>query len=157
MRVRMDIQVGSVPRTRLRRTRVVEKRPLKAWVFTKEPCFTRCQTAPGALEVQKVIEPPLDVFNEAETLLVIAQIPGAAEKDLKLEIQDDLLALEAHAHTRAGHVKYYKEMLLPFEVDGSSIQSSFKDGLLQLELKRKSTGEARGGKKTKRGLASDSG
>lgn len=149
-RVRLDIQIGPASRIRASRTRVMVKRPMKTWVFTKEPLFTRYGLTAGRLEVQKVIDPHLDVFNEAETLLVIAQIPGAAEKNIKLEIRDDILALEAHALTKIGHVKYYKEVLLPFEVDNSSILSSFKDGLLQLELKKRPAGEVKGWKKGKK-------
>lgn len=166
-RIRLDIQIGSMPRVqRVHRPFArATKRPMKAWVFTKEPLLTRYQPALGGLGVQRVIDPHLDIFSEAETILVIAQIPGAAERNIELEVRDDVLTLEAHASTRMGHVKYYKEVLLPFEVDGSSIQSSFNDGLLQLELKKACPGPAeakapregvRGEKKAEKGHGTSS-
>lgn len=130
-RVRLDIQTGSINR-RHADTRIAEKRPIKAWVFTKEP-FVRYR---NLIDVQRVVDPPIDVFQEAKILLVIAQIPGAAEKNVKVEVAGDVLTLEALGYTRSGVVKYYKEVLLPFEVDGSSMHPSFKDGILQLGLTR---------------------
>ncbi|HHT9135436.1 MAG TPA: Hsp20/alpha crystallin family protein [Candidatus Avalokitesvara rifleensis] len=131
-RVVLSIQTGSIHR-RHTNTRVVERRPIKAWVFTKEP-FVRYRPV---LDVQRVLDPPLDVFQEAKVLLVVVQIPGADEKDVKVEVAGDVLTLEALGYTRMGVVKYYKEVLLPFEVDGSSMHPSFKDGILQLGLARK--------------------
>ncbi|MDO8136827.1 MAG: Hsp20/alpha crystallin family protein [Candidatus Brocadiales bacterium] len=144
-RIRMDIRIGSIPKgVRLRRMdkaslarlggRRIAKKPLKTWVFTERPYFRRYEDFLG---VQKQIAPPLDVFDEAEDLLIVAQVPGAAEKDIKMEIRDDLLTLEAHASTRQGPIRYYKEVLLPFEVEPSSIQSSFSEGILQLTLSRR--------------------
>lgn len=136
-RIRMDIRIGSIPPLRSRtgpRVRAVGKRPLKTWVFIEKPFFRRYEDFLG---IQKEVAPPLDVFDEAEDLLIIAQVPGAAEKDIKMEIKDDLLTLEAHASTRQGFIRYYKEVLLPFEVEPSSIQSSFSEGLLQLTLRRR--------------------
>lgn len=131
-RVRLDIQTGSIRRGQTD-AKIVEKRPIKAWVFTKEP-FVRYRPV---LDVQRVVDPPLDVFQEAKVLLVIAQIPGAAEKNVRVEVTGDVLTLEALAYTRMGAVRYYKEVLLPFEVDGSSVHPSFKDGILQLGFVRK--------------------
>jgi HSP20 family molecular chaperone IbpA len=106
----------------------------RAWLFTPEPNFARYQRN---MHIQKVEQPPLDVFNDAKnSLIMIAQIPGADEKTIQVEISGDLLRLEADAITRTGPIKYYKEILLPFEVDVSDLSSSYKDGIFQLELNR---------------------
>ncbi|HHT9155617.1 MAG TPA: Hsp20/alpha crystallin family protein [Candidatus Tripitaka sp. YC43] len=122
-------------RYRARQTprREIKKELSRAWLFTPEPNFARYQRNLGVLKVE---HPDLDVFHEVDSLILVAQIPGTHEKAIKIEINGDVLRLEADAMTRGGHVRYYKEVLLPFEVDTSDLSSSYKDGILQMELKR---------------------
>ncbi|HHT9119673.1 MAG TPA: Hsp20/alpha crystallin family protein [Candidatus Hypogeohydataceae bacterium YC41] len=134
--LRMNMSIETINRTtHLRQTtqRQTQRELKRAWLFTPEPNFARYQQN---LHVQKVEQPHLDVFNEVNSLILVAQIPGANEKAIQIEINGDVLRLEADAMTRNGHIKYYKEILLPFEVDISDLSSSYKDGIFQLELNR---------------------
>ncbi|HHT9132936.1 MAG TPA: Hsp20/alpha crystallin family protein [Candidatus Tripitaka californicus] len=134
LRLRMNIGTISKPlHPRQTPQREVKRELSRAWLFTPEPNFARYQRN---LDVLKVEHPDLDVFHEVDSLILVAQIPGTHEKAIKIEINGDVLRLEADAMTRGGHVRYYKEVLLPFEVDTSDLSSSYKDGILQMELKR---------------------
>lgn len=86
-------------------------------------------TAMGAV-VEEVREPIVDVFDEGEYLLVIAELPGVERSGLRLRVQDDILDLEAEGQDK----RYRKELLLPSEVDPTSIQSDLKNGILELKL-----------------------
>jgi len=89
-------------------------------------------TERGAV-VDEVREPIVDVFDEGEKLVVIAELPGVEEKDIHLEVKDDILALSAEAKDR----KYSKEVLLPSPVDADSMESSYKNGILEIKLRKK--------------------
>ena len=41
--------------------------------------------------------PIVDVFDEGDKLLVVAELPGVAKKEIKVELNGDVLALAAHA------------------------------------------------------------
>ena len=45
----------------------------------------------GRATVHEVIEPPVDVFEEADHVLVVAELPGVSDEDIKLELRDDVL------------------------------------------------------------------
>ena len=89
-------------------------------------------TEKGAV-VAEVRGPIVDVFDEGEKLVVIAELPGVEESDIHLEVRDDILNLTAEAEGR----KYSKEVLLPSLVDAGSMESSYKNGILEIKLRKK--------------------
>lgn len=82
-------------------------------------------------EVVDVREPLIDVFDEGKEIVVAAELPGARNDAIKIEIRDDILSL-----TSSGQRRYAKEVLLPSPVDAASMKRSFKNGLLELRLKK---------------------
>ena len=89
-------------------------------------------TERGAV-VDEVREPIVDIFDEEEKLVVIAELPGVEERDIHLEVMGDILNLSAEASDR----KYSKEILLPSLVDAGSMESSHKNGILEIKLRKK--------------------
>jgi len=83
--------------------------------------------------VAEVREPIVDVFDEGERLVVIAELPGIEETDIHLEVKDDILDLTAEAKDR----KYSKEVLLPSSVDAESMESLYKNGILEIKLRKR--------------------
>ena len=57
--------------------------------------------------------------------------PGAAEEEIQIEVEEDILSLET-----GGDSKYAKEILLPAAVDAASLQKTFRNGILELRLKK---------------------
>ena len=45
--------------------------------------------------VQEVSEPVVDVFEEQDHILVVAEMPGIGAEDVRLEVKDDLLTITA--------------------------------------------------------------
>jgi HSP20 family protein len=84
----------------------------------------------GAPVVDGVREPLVDVFDEADRVTIIAEIPGVEEKNIKIEVKDDILELEAEDSDK----KYYKEVLLPSKVKKESLCSTYKNGVLEITL-----------------------
>ena len=81
--------------------------------------------------VAEVREPLVDVFDEAQEIVVAAELPGVGEEEIRVEIQDDVLSLET-----TGEHKYAKEILLSAPVDPASMRRSYKNGILELRLKK---------------------
>jgi HSP20 family protein len=95
--------------------------------------FGNIQATEKGAVVAEVREPIVDVFDEGEKLVVIAELPGVEEGDIHLEVRDDILDLTAEAEGR----KYSKEVLLPSPVDAGSMESSYKNGILEIKLGKK--------------------
>ena len=75
-------------------------------------------------------EPLVDVFDEGEEIVVVAEVPGVQEKDIHLEVNGDVLALSATGPKR----KYEKEILLPAAVDPEGYRRSYQNGYLELRF-----------------------
>lgn len=80
--------------------------------------------------VDEVREPMVDTFDEGDFFLVVAEMPGVNEPDIKYEIAGDILTLSA----RTGERQYYKEVLLACPVDDHAQSLSYKNGVLEIKL-----------------------
>ena len=81
--------------------------------------------------VAEVREPLVDYFDEGEQVVVVAELPGVSEEEIRVEIKDDILSLET-----TGERKYAKEILLSEAVDATTLQKTYKNGILELRLKK---------------------
>lgn len=77
-------------------------------------------------------EPIVDVFEEENHINVTAELPGIEEKDIKLKIEDNLLTISADTPEK----KYYKEVKLPTSVEKDSVESKYRNGVLEVKLKK---------------------
>jgi HSP20 family protein len=76
-------------------------------------------------------EPVIDVFDEGDALLVIAQLPGVDEHTAQWSFRDPRrLTIRAVSADR----NYAKELELPAAVDEQAAVSSFANGVLELKL-----------------------
>ena len=88
----------------------------------------RTKQGPRVVETR---EPLVDVFDEKDSIRVIAELPGVQENEIKLEVKGDILNLET-----IGEKKYAKEILLPVKVNAASKETSFKNGILEVKFKK---------------------
>ena len=59
--------------------------------------------------IQERQAPPVDIFDEDGHVLVVAEMPGIAARDIDVQLTDDVLAIEATTEDR----QYATEVLLP--------------------------------------------
>ncbi|MBZ5546451.1 MAG: Hsp20/alpha crystallin family protein [Acidobacteriia bacterium] len=83
----------------------------------------------GRTEVQEVREPMVDVFEEQDHVLVLAELPGISKDDVQVDVKDDVLTIAAER----GEKKYRKEVLLPYCVSKDKIQITCNNGVLELK------------------------
>lgn len=92
------------------------------------------QTDRGAV-VEEVREPIVDLFDEDGTILIIAELPGITSENVKLDLQGDILTINAEGDDR----KYSKEVLLPSSVDPVSLEKTYRNGILEVRAKKVSS------------------
>jgi len=84
------------------------------------------------IKITETREPIVDVFDEKDHVLIVAELPGVLEESIKLDLKGDILILEAGDEKR----KYSKEILLPAKVDFEQKETNFKNGILEIKLKK---------------------
>ena len=99
--------------------------------------FGNIKKTPKGPVVEEIREPIVDIFDEKDHILVVAELPGIEESDIKIEVKGDILTLSAER----GEKKYSKEVLLPSKVDEKSLTSSYKNGILEIKLERIKAGK----------------
>ena len=86
--------------------------------------------------VEEVREPLVDVFDEKESIRVIAELPGVEANDIKVELEDDILSIAAEGKDR----KYSKEILLPAKGARDSLKTSYRHGILEVTVAKAGKG-----------------
>jgi len=95
--------------------------------------FGNIQATEDGTVVAEVREPLVDVLDEGDHLMVIAELPGVKEDDINVKVKGDVLELTAETKDR----KYSKELLLPCPVDDSTLDSFYRNGILEIKLAKK--------------------
>lgn len=98
-----------------------------------EPFGNIRQTPEGPV-VEDVREPLVDVFDEGDRVLVVAELPGVQDEAIQLQIEGDVFSLAAGGKDR----KYAKEVLLPCTVEPTPTRRSYQNGILEIELRKAS-------------------
>jgi HSP20 family protein len=88
----------------------------------------RRDEASGQSVVQEVREPAVDVFEEADHVLVVAEMPGVSAEDVRIEVNEDVLTITAER----GDKKYRKEVLLPGSFAREKTRVSCTNGVLEI-------------------------
>jgi len=95
--------------------------------------FGNIKRTPKGPVVKEVREPMVDVFDEKDHILVVAELPGVSKESIDFEVKGDILNITAKTKER----KYAKEALLPCAVDAKAVTSSYKNGMLEIKLQKK--------------------
>jgi HSP20 family protein len=86
----------------------------------------------GHTVVQEVREPVVDVFEEEDHVLVLAEMPGVSAEDVQITVEDDLLTISAER----GDKEYRKEVLLPVKSTREKTQVSCNNGVVEIKCMR---------------------
>lgn len=86
----------------------------------------------GEPVVEDVREPIVDVYEEEDHVLVLAEIPGVSKKDVQLELGGDRLTLCA----QRGEKRYRKEVALPGKFAPEKMRWDCTNGILKIRLER---------------------
>jgi len=93
--------------------------------------------------------PPVDIYEDAQNVVLKLEVPGIDQKDLDVRIEDRTLTVkgerkfeaeeqEQNFHRIERHYgTFYRAFTLPNTVDTESVAASYNAGVLKLELTKK--------------------
>ena len=94
--------------------------------------FGNIKKTPKGPTVEEEREPIIDVFDEKEEIVVMAEMPGINEEGISLDLKGDILEMKAVSKDR----KYYKEVLLPAKLKSENLTFSYKNGILEVRIRK---------------------
>ncbi len=80
-------------------------------------------------------KPLIDIFQENNTITIVAEIVGFNKESLKINVKDQKITLSAKSKDR----RYYKSLNLPTVVIPNAMHTKFKNGVLEIKLKKAET------------------
>lgn len=110
-------------------------------------------TGPGP-RPRPAITPPIDIHDGPDGLTLVADLPGATESNLTIQLEHNVLSLDARidppapAEMRLIHQEYpvgdyHRSFILSDDVDRDRIAAELKDGVLKLFLPKADRARAR--------------
>jgi HSP20 family protein len=98
--------------------------------------------------------PRLSLWDEGSSLVLKADVPGLTEKDVQLQLTQDVLTVSGERRSDApeGYSVHRQERLparfsrsftLPVKVDGAAISASLKDGVLTVTMPKAAESQPR--------------
>jgi HSP20 family protein len=93
--------------------------------------------------------PPVDIYEDAQKVVLKLEVPGIDQKDLDVRIEDHTLTVkgerkfeteekEQNFHRiERRYGSFYRAFTLPSTVDTESVAASYNAGVLKLELTKK--------------------
>lgn len=90
--------------------------------------------------------PVVDIYEDEGAYVITAEIPGVDKKDIKIDVKDRILTLKGERSSDKApkednyyrrercYGKFERTFSLPENVNPDSIEASFKDGVLKLEI-----------------------
>ena len=77
-------------------------------------------------------KPLIDVLEEKDEVIVVAEFAGFDRENLRIHVRNQRLTLSAEALDQ----KYHKSLNLPKGVIPNSIRTAYKNGVLEIRLKK---------------------
>ncbi|MGK7867656.1 Hsp20/alpha crystallin family protein [Falsiroseomonas sp. E2-1-a20] len=103
----------------------------RAEAFGHVPPAAPPQASAAAPEAKPAAQQPIvDVFEEAEAIRVIAEMPGVGAADFAARVEDGALVLQA------ADGRWHKRVALPGAVDASGMTVAARHGIIEIRLPR---------------------
>jgi HSP20 family molecular chaperone IbpA len=88
------------------------------------------ETLAEQTEEKRYVAPPVDIFENAQELLLRADVPGAAKEDVSLHFEKDRLTLTATTPT----IAYRREFMVAPGIDIERTEAKVQRGVLEVHL-----------------------
>jgi HSP20 family molecular chaperone IbpA len=114
---------------------------------------TKDVTTRGSSEAQKhesetVLRPPVDIYEDADGIMLLADMPGVSRERLNLQIDHEALLVEGEAsiempegmealYADVRSTCYRRSFTLSGELETGEIDASLKDGVLKVRIPKR--------------------
>ena len=90
--------------------------------------------------------PTVDTYEEDDTIVINAELPGVNKDDVSIDIKDNVLSIkgvrnyeqkikeENYYRQERCYGKFYRAFTLPDAVHPNKIEASYKDGVLKIKI-----------------------
>lgn len=94
-------------------------------------------------DMAQTIEPPVDIFEVNDGLIVVADLPGVNKDGADVRVDNGLLTIQGKVQSPASGeplfsefnlMNYYRQFRLNEEVDQDKIKADMKHGVLTIQL-----------------------
>jgi HSP20 family molecular chaperone IbpA len=102
---------------------------------------------------RRVVAPDVDVYENAEELLVVGDLPGASTETVEVRVENDTLTLAAkHAYAADGgpalareyeEVDYERSFRIPAGIDTGAVRAEAKNGAVLVHLPKAAAAKPR--------------
>ena len=108
--------------------------------------------AEGTRTRERYVTPPVDIYELPEGLVVTADMPGVAQENLDVRVDNHVLTIRGHARHPAPSepiyreyelVNYFRQFELSDQVDVGKIAAELKYGVLTLHLPKAAAAKPR--------------
>ena len=94
-------------------------------------------------------QPPMDLLEESDRYLLLADLPGVAPGDVDLKIDDGVLYLRGERksdaeHSRESHLRVERpqgrfaiQIALPSSVDAQGVRATHRNGVIEIALPKR--------------------
>ena len=97
---------------------------------------------------QVVMQPPVDIFEDAHGIMVVAEMPGVSKDRLNVQADRNSLTIEGEAvidmpegmeaiHADVQQTRYSRIFTLSAELDSEAIDAKLKDGVLTVRIPKR--------------------
>jgi len=94
--------------------------------------FGNVQANRSGPKIREEREPLVDVMEEDRDVVIVAELPGVEKDDINLNTTEEHLTISVDTPQR----KYHKELALPARVNPKSARASYKNGVLEVRLRK---------------------
>jgi HSP20 family molecular chaperone IbpA len=100
-------------------------------------------SAPAKAYARRAISPPVDVFENADEVLVVADVPGVPNEAIDVRVENGVLTIEARRASEPAapalareydEVDYTRTFRVPAGIDAANISAEAKNGTLLVRL-----------------------
>jgi HSP20 family protein len=88
----------------------------------------------GKPEVNRTREPLVEVIEEDDKLVVIAEMPGVIKEDVEIKATSRSLTISTKLNSDS--INYYKEIELPSPINSDYAKARLQNGILEVKLKK---------------------
>ena len=99
-------------------------------------------------EAELVLRPPVDIFEDAEGITLLSDMPGVDKERLNLQVDNDSLLIEGEAriempegmealYADVRSTRYQRSFALSSELETNEIDASIKDGVLRVRIPKR--------------------
>lgn len=111
--------------------------------------FFRGQQSDSSIVDTSTWAPPVDIKEEKERFLVLADIPGVNKEDIQISLEHNILTLRGERHfekteSNTGYTRmersqgqFYRRFSLPQTADDTKISAKYKQGVLEISIPKK--------------------